>query len=259
VSPCGHTMYLGDSDGLVAAHDLRSNETIWAAYAHDNKVQTVNVHPTIPHYLATSSLDRSVKIFDLRKVSSNKKASSSASSASKPEGSSSSDADDHPSMEPLATFVESRSVNCAYWSPSGNQLLSVTQSNFLRLFNKPYEQSGKAIPVAGEAGLKAGVQSISHDNQTGRYLPVFHAAWDPKCVGGSEAFVVGSMKQPRMVEVFTSPADLGAKGGGGGAKPTRVMCFGGEYLNSVQSRNVFHPTHDIVVCGNASGRVHVFR
>ena len=189
-------------------------------------------------------------------------------------------------MAPLATFVESRSVNCAYWSPSGDQLLSVTQSNFLRLFNKPFEQSGKALPVGGEPGAKVGVASVPHDNQTGRYLPVFHAAWDPKvggrgggtahmgthgwclvrlvdwpnppptspqCVGGSEAFVIGSMKQPRMVEVFTSPAKRAA------GKPARAVCLRGEYLASVQSRNAFHPVHDIVVCGNASGRVHIFR
>ena len=32
-----------------------------------------------------------------------------------------------------------------------------------------------------------------------------------------------------------------------------------EYMASVQSRNAFHPTQDVVVCCNASGRAHVFR
>lgn len=37
---------------------------------------------------------------------------------------------------------------------------------------------------------------VYHDNKTGRYLATFHATWDPK---NNNAFVVGSMSQPRQV------------------------------------------------------------
>ncbi len=32
-----------------------------------------------------------------------------------------------------------------------------------------------------------------------------------------------------------------------------------DYLQSVCSRNAFHPYLDVVACGNSSGRVHIFR
>lgn len=125
--------------------------------------------------------------------------------------------------------------------------------------------------------------SIKHDNQTGRWLPVFHACWDLK---NPNAFMVGSMTKPRIVEIFegynssgaTNSAGNGNSGNGKSGKKgavkvkaetqdvsdmnacRRVTALGdnGTYLTSVQSRNVFHPYLDVVVCANASGRVHVF-
>ena len=85
--------------------------------------------------------------------------------------------------------------------------------------------------------------SIPHDNKTGRFLPVFHATWDPK---QPAAFAVGSMSKRRVVEVYSIPA--------GG----RVAVLGGDALTSVQSRMAFHPMLDVLVCANASGRVHIF-
>lgn len=113
-------------------------------------------------------------------------------------------------------------------------------------------------PLHGSNGVHVRVQdsgasrSIHHDNQTGRYLAVFHAKWDPKT---TNSFVIGSMARPRQVEVYsTARGEKGKK-----AQCTRVMSLQGDELGSVQSRNCFHPRLDAVMCGNASGRVHVFR
>ena len=58
------------------------------------------------------------------------------------------------------------------------------------------------------------------------------------------------MTRPRQVEIYSTDND----------KMRRIMSLQDpEWLGSVQSRNAFHPTQDILVCGNASGRVHVFR
>ena len=79
------------------------------------------------------------------------------------------------------------------------------------------------------------------------------------------------MTQPRIVEVFSTAA---LHGDGGinclkqkkdkksmalGCKRVGVLGDGGEFLASVQSRSAFHPFLDVVVCGNASGRVHIFK
>ena len=110
---------------------------------------------------------------------------------------------------------------------------------------------------------KAAAVSVSHDNQTGRYLPVFHAGWDPKW---PRAFVVGSMAKHRSVEVFAYSAANSSKPGKGAsasaaagrARLNRVGLLRGDALASVQSRNCFHPQLDVLVCANSSGRVHIF-
>ena len=54
------------------------------------------------------------------------------------------------------------------------------------------------------------------------------------------------MAQPRQIDVYSDQGD------------NFVMGDSGEYLASVCSIVKCHPTQDIVVGGNSSGRVHVF-
>lgn len=249
-------------------------------------MQTVAVHPTQPHYFAAASLDRTVRIFDLRKLPSGASAQSCAATQSSTKASS--DDFNPPSFEPVSTFQEGNSVNCAYWSPDGGCLLSVTQGNHLRVFANAH-----LGPSGSHGAAKAAACTVSHDNQTGRYLPVFHACWDPK---RPRSFVLGSMsRNPRIVEVFnvsggsatpapssttstTSSAAAASPKGKGKSKAVaaaipssealssssgpvtckRVAVLHGEGLSSVQSRHAVHPFHDLIACANASGRVHIF-
>jgi hypothetical protein len=149
-------------------------------------------------------------------------------------------------------------------------------------------------PSGTHGAAKAAACTVSHDNQTGRYLPVFHACWDPK---RPRSFVLGSMsRNPRIVEVFnvsggstTPPTSLtttstppsssaaaslkGKNKSKAGATPSaaaaeapssgpltckRVAVLHGEGLSSVQSRHAVHPFQDLIACANASGRVHIF-
>ncbi|NXL36575.1 WDR76 protein, partial [Glaucidium brasilianum] len=83
----------------------------------------------------------------------------------------------------------------------------------------------------------------SHNNNTGRWLSRFQAIWDPK---REDCFVVGSMVQPRQIEVFQDTGKL-------------LHSFSNlNYLSSVCSINVIHPTKNVLVGGNSSGRLHVF-
>ena len=84
---------------------------------------------------------------------------------------------------------------------------------------------------------------IRHNTITGRWLTRFQAVWDPK---QEDCIIVGSMAQPRRVEVFHETGKW-------------VHSFlGGECLASVCSINAVHPTRYILAGGNSSGRVHVF-
>jgi WD40 repeat protein len=229
----GQLVYLADSQGFLSCRDVRAKGKsdggggggeVFSVEAHLKKINTVSVNPAEPHYLATGSLDRTVKIWDTRMLIGGRKAKAAVA-------------------RELAVLPEpgERSVNGASFSPSGERLLSVSQSNQLRLYANPHKHA------AGPDSPVHPTDSIYHDNKTGRWLAVFRAAWDPK---QSDAFLIGSMARPRQAEIYTTEDDT----------LRRLMSLQDpDYLASVQSRNCFHPTLDVVMCANASGRVHVFR
>ncbi|NXD16900.1 WDR76 protein, partial [Nothocercus nigrocapillus] len=84
---------------------------------------------------------------------------------------------------------------------------------------------------------------LRHNNNTGRWLTRFRAIWDPK---QEDCFVVGSMARPRQIEIFRDTGKL------------LHSFYNVDYLGSVCSINVVHPTKNILVGGNSSGRLHVF-
>eukprot|EP00004_Rigifila_ramosa_P022209 TRINITY_DN6027_c0_g1_i1.p1 TRINITY_DN6027_c0_g1~~TRINITY_DN6027_c0_g1_i1.p1 ORF type:complete len:512 (+),score=135.32 TRINITY_DN6027_c0_g1_i1:213-1538(+) len=54
-------------DGMVTALDSRtlSGKALWSLHAHDGAVSSLSLSPVIPDFLATASVDRSVKVWDI--------------------------------------------------------------------------------------------------------------------------------------------------------------------------------------------------
>ncbi|KAJ7311137.1 hypothetical protein JRQ81_006740 [Phrynocephalus forsythii] len=127
-----------------------------------------------------------------------------------------------------------KSVASAYFSPvTGNRAVTTCADDKLRIFGT------KCL-----ATLAPVLTTIKHNNNTGRWLTRFRAVWDPK---RDDCFVVGSMLRPRQINAFHATGEL-------------VHSFFNEnHLGSVCSINVWHPTRYILVGGNSSGRLHVFR
>ncbi|NXV28237.1 WDR76 protein, partial [Rissa tridactyla] len=84
---------------------------------------------------------------------------------------------------------------------------------------------------------------LRHNCNTGRWLTRFRAIWDPK---QEDCFVVGSMARPRQIQVFQDTGKL------------LHSFYNIDCLSSVCSINVVHPTKNILVGANSSGRLHVF-
>ncbi|NWW77265.1 WDR76 protein, partial [Climacteris rufus] len=133
-----------------------------------------------------------------------------------------------------------RSVASAYFSPvTGSRVVTVCADDKLR------EQTGhkcqfKILQLLGMLLLSF---PCSHNNNTGRWLSRFRAVWDPK---QERCFLVGSMAQPRQIHAFQDTGEL-----------LHSFC-NPACLASVCSINVVHPSRDILVGGNSSGRLHVF-
>ncbi|XP_068685832.1 uncharacterized protein [Montipora foliosa] len=83
-----------------------------------------------------------------------------------------------------------------------------------------------------------------HDNHVGRWLTSFRATWDPKF---DKYAVVGSMKRPRQIDIFSSEE-----------RSSALMHLTHENLNSVNSLNVFHPSVNMLAGGNSSGKVYLW-
>lgn len=126
-----------------------------------------------------------------------------------------------------------RMLNSAYFSPvTGKYILSTSQDNALRIYDSSKLVS--KLPC---------LYSIKHDTQTGRWLTKFRATWHPS---REDLFVCGSMARPRRIELFST----------NGKKVSSFEHF--ELINSVQSLNKFHPSLNVLVGANASGKLHVF-
>ncbi|XP_059680127.1 WD repeat-containing protein 76 [Gavia stellata] len=127
-----------------------------------------------------------------------------------------------------------KSVASAYFSPvTGNRVVTVCGDDKLRV----YDTTCLSSPVVV-------LSAVRHNNNTGRWLTRFRAIWDPK---QEDCFVVGSMARPRQIEVFQDTGKL------------LHSFYNLDCLGSVCSVNVVHPSKNILVGGNSSGRLHVFK
>jgi WD repeat-containing protein 76 len=179
--------------------------------------------------LATAGLDRKVRFWDLRKFGSN--------------------SNRHDPKEPKGAFLgeheTKKSVNSAFFSPSGSYMVTTTMSDTLNIYKNAHLQAGGETKKGKKGVLVTPEHVIRHNNQTGRWLTTFMAQWHP----ARDIFCVGSMQKPRAIDIFD------------GASGENLRAVEGEALTAVASRCCFHPSTDklILVGGNSSGRVAVVR
>ncbi|KAI8620782.1 WD40-repeat-containing domain protein [Chytriomyces sp. MP71] len=225
-----HEIWISDGSGLATLLDTRvpydpASSTSTHFYTlSDKKINTIHANPRDPNYLVTAGLDRTVRIFDVRKLA-----------PAQPL------ADNHADpAEALAVLPHRLSVNSAYWDPSGRDVISTSFDDTLGLWKE----------VLREA--ENGLVSIKHGNNTGRWVQKFKSVWrGQEGFAGAEAFegegsvfIIGNMQ--RSVDVFS------------GATGKQVATLIDNSLTAIPAVNVFHPTLNMIVSGNASGRMNVW-
>lgn len=126
-----------------------------------------------------------------------------------------------------------KSINAAYFSGDGDHIVTVGQDNHVFCWSNWDTKSPS-------------IKKQYHDNHTGRWLSTLKPSFDPKA---PNAFVLGCMDKTRKIEIFNVN------------KKTHALekCIDLLGVNSVQSRNCFHPSLYIVAGGNSSGRVSIFQ
>jgi len=219
-------MFLSTSQGTVMHIDLRTKGFTFHEKLSEKKINTLSLHPN-GHSLISAGLDCMVQLWDIRNLGYNRK-SSHATARTK---------------APLAFYNGGKSVNSAFFSPSGRYAVSTTMNNKLDIFQDMHLKEGVSTKQKN-ISIKP-FKSIAHDNRTGRWLSTFMARFHPSV----DIFCVGSMKHPRQMEIFSAE------------EASLIGAVSGESLSAVASRCCFHPSTDTltVVGGNSSGRVTILR
>ncbi|KAF9175168.1 hypothetical protein BGX21_007495 [Mortierella sp. AD011] len=147
----GQQLWFADNDGAVTLKDIRTPQNVMVCrkVLHEKKVGCVNVNPKYGHLIVTSSLDRTMKIWDVRTFGQYK--------------------DEEPIPE-LAEFPHRLSVTSAMWSPDGKSIASTSYDDNVRIFNnfEPGLPEVKEVPEPVR---------IFHNNQSGRWVTMLRAVW----------------------------------------------------------------------------------
>ena len=210
-------LYFSTLEGSLGRHDMRtkSDTEIWQLT--DKKIGGFSLHPLHPHFVATASLDRMLKIWDLRSI--------------KGKGES--------RLPSLVGEHESRlSVSHASWSAAGH-VATASYDDTIKIHSFLNAGLFKIGHTLDEEDMEP-TSIIKHNNQTGRWVTILKPQWQERPEDGIQKFVIGNMN--RFVDVFSSDGE-------------QLAQLSGEGITAVPAVAQFHPTKDWVAGGTASGKL----
>ncbi|MCJ1376039.1 hypothetical protein MMC20_007277 [Loxospora ochrophaea] len=215
------TIYFSRLDGHVGRLDTRTptHHPIETWALSEKKIGGFSLHPSAPHLLATASLDRFLKVWDVRKIR------GAASTSWR--------------LPHLVAEHESRlSVSHASFNSAG-QIATTSYDDTIKIHSLPPSSSlpaGSSLPDAQFAPSAI----IKHNNQTGRWVTILRAQWQRAPRDNVQRFVVGNMN--RFVDVYTADGQ-------------QLAQLGGEGITAVPAVAMFHPENDWIAAGTASGKI----
>lgn len=174
-------------NGAFGIHDLRTpaHQTIELLQLSEKKIGGFSLHPTQPHLLATASLDRMLRVYDLRNI--------------KGKGS-------NRTPEVIGEHLSKLSVSHAAFNAAG-QIATASYDDTVKIYNSP--TSATALPAPDDLEPST---IIPHNNQTGRWVTILRAQWQMQPRDGIQRFVIGNMN--RFVDVYTGGGKQVAQLGG---------------------------------------------
>lgn len=212
-----NVMIFSTLEGSVGRHDLRTKDgtEIWTL--SDQKIGGFGLHPLAPHLISTASLDRTMKIWDLRKITGKGDMR-------------------HPV---LVGEHESRlSVSHASWSSAGH-IATSSYDDTIKIYDFTDSSKWKVGYKVDEEDM-APAYTVRHNNQTGRWVTILKPQWQRFPADGIQKLAIGNMN--RFVDIF-------------GADGEQLAQLDGDGITAVPAVAHLHPTQNWVVGGTASGKV----
>ncbi|MCJ1274030.1 hypothetical protein MMC21_001824 [Puttea exsequens] len=211
-----HMIYFSRLDGHVGRTDTRTPNTTELFQLSEKKIGGFSLHPGNPHFIATASLDRYLRIWDLRKLSGKRDMQ----------------------LPALIGEHESRlSVSHAAFNSAG-QVATSSYDDTVKVHT--FREMGSFAP-----GRKLGDEMepsavVRHNNQTGRWVTILRPQWQLHPPDSVHRFVIGNMN--RFVDIYNAKGDPLAQ-------------LGGEGITAVPAVTQFHPSEQWVAAGTASGKL----
>ncbi|KAF2746916.1 WD repeat-containing protein [Sporormia fimetaria CBS 119925] len=214
-------LYFSTLDGRFGMYDLRTPSEKAAGLEifnlSEKKIGGFSLHPLHPHLLATASLDRTLKIWDLRKI--NGKGDWR--------------------LPALVGEHESRlSVSHAAWNSAG-QVATSSYDDTIKIYDFNKCSEWKVGTSLTDAEMKP-ARVVGHNNQTGRWVTILRPQWQQFPQDGVQRFCIGNMN--RFVDIYSATGQ-------------QLAQLGGEGITAVPAVAKFHPTQDWVAAGTASGKL----
>ncbi|KIJ44039.1 hypothetical protein M422DRAFT_168883, partial [Sphaerobolus stellatus SS14] len=235
----GHEIWVSDVAGFLTHVDLREKKSAAVRYQlSDQKIGCVSVNPIRPEAILASSNNRTLKLWDARKLT----AMSAATLPTPPP----SEFD----LDEMKTYAETdrgrgilqadwshqKSVSSAYWDPSGKKIVSTSYDDTLRIWNVNWDK------LTADKKVKSfkPFARLHHSCQTGKWVTILRSQWNQN-PDGFPHFTVGNMNH--SLNVISGTGQMIA------------ALYDSTKVTAVQAVTCSHPgIVGRVASGNASGR-----
>ncbi|KAH8197086.1 hypothetical protein TruAng_008756 [Truncatella angustata] len=203
--------------GSIGRLDRRSKEKPEIWNLTDNKIGGFSLNPLSPHLVATASLDRTLKIWDLRMIKGKAEMR-------------------HPTL--LGEHASRLSVSHASWNRSGH-IATSSYDDTVKIYDFAKAIKWKAGHEIPDADMEP-VRQIRHNNQTGRWVTILKPQWQLNPTDGVEKFAIANMN--RFVDIYDSEGK-------------QLAQLSGDGITAVPAVAVLHPTCNWVAGGTGSGKL----
>lgn len=250
LTPSGHEMWISDGIGGATHLDLRERKSKARRFGlSDNKIGCISINPSYPNLILTASNNRTLKVWDVRKL----QTFASQLSDSEPAKGGSGQAEESTleyDYDAVIDFNNSKkglgllrgewphdkSCSSAYWDPRGRQIVSTSYDDTVRLWSLDSSALNSSDPFKSFKPFSR----IHHNCQTGRWVTILRAQWSPN-LDVIPHFTIGNMEH--SLDIFSGKGDLLARL----SDPERIT--------AVQAVTCSHPKIvERAASGNGSGR-----
>lgn len=240
VHPDQNSIFMAMGTGHLGHFDRRAGPKEVSYYPiTTKKLACCDINPVDPNYIATSGLNYTVQVWDRRKLS--------------PTVSIASEGEDPDVKGEVWSYHQGRAISACHWDPRGEQLLTTSHDNSLRIWQRPIKGSDDAHVIEHNnfTGHFFYMQEqresgCSQGERIGRWITNFRAIWSPNT--SQSSFLVGNMK--RAIDIYSGTT----------GRPLALK-HDEELVTAIPAVNAYHPTYGVDttdqimwMSANASGK-----